>query len=133
MDLAKSLFYFIVAGLCEIGGGYLVWLWLREGKSLWFAVMGAAFLQQRGLLSHMLAKANEVALMAKVRFLPLRGLAMVSTLVAMPVPTAPPQSPRQPHQPPGTLEPRSIACLTASSRTTNPVLRTAATITAGTR
>jgi small multidrug resistance family-3 protein len=44
MDLAKSLFYFVVAGLCEIGGGYLVWLWLREGKSLWFAVMGAVVL-----------------------------------------------------------------------------------------
>jgi small multidrug resistance family-3 protein len=26
--LATMLFFFI-AGLCEIGGGYLVWLWLR--------------------------------------------------------------------------------------------------------
>lgn len=38
--LAKSLIYFILAGLCEIGGGYLVWLWLRDGKSLWFALFG---------------------------------------------------------------------------------------------
>jgi len=37
MVIAKSLFYFVLAGLCEIGGGYLVWLWLRENKSLWFA------------------------------------------------------------------------------------------------
>lgn len=44
MDTVKSLFYFILAGLCEIGGGYLVWLWLREGKSLWFAVAGAVAL-----------------------------------------------------------------------------------------
>ncbi len=36
MLIAKSVFYFILAGLCEIGGGYLVWLWLREGKSVWF-------------------------------------------------------------------------------------------------
>jgi small multidrug resistance family-3 protein len=32
-----SIIYFLLAGLCEIGGGYLVWLWLREGKSLWMA------------------------------------------------------------------------------------------------
>ncbi len=23
---------FVLAGLCEIGGGYLVWGWMREGK-----------------------------------------------------------------------------------------------------
>ena len=27
-----SIIYFLLAGLCEIGGGYLVWLWLREEK-----------------------------------------------------------------------------------------------------
>ncbi len=31
-----SLLFFFLAGLCEIGGGYLVWLWLREGYG-WFA------------------------------------------------------------------------------------------------
>ena len=35
MPFAKSILYFILAGVCEIGGGYLVWLWLREGKSIW--------------------------------------------------------------------------------------------------
>ena len=33
-----SLTLFALAGLCEIGGGYLVWLWLREARS---AVLGA--------------------------------------------------------------------------------------------
>jgi small multidrug resistance family-3 protein len=28
-----TLFFFFLAGLFEIGGGYLVWLWLREGMS----------------------------------------------------------------------------------------------------
>lgn len=32
MEIAKSLFYFIVAGFFEIGGGYLVWLALKEDK-----------------------------------------------------------------------------------------------------
>ena len=28
--IARSVLLFIVAGLMEIGGGYLMWLWLRE-------------------------------------------------------------------------------------------------------
>jgi len=36
MEQAKSVMYFILAGLCEIGGGYLVWLWLREHRSIWY-------------------------------------------------------------------------------------------------
>ncbi|MCC5609876.1 hypothetical protein LC612_24645 [Nostoc sp. CHAB 5834] len=32
--MIKSLLYFLWAGLLEIGGGYLVWLWLCEGKPL---------------------------------------------------------------------------------------------------
>ena len=50
MVIAKSLFYFVLAGLCEIGGGYLVWLWLREKKSLWFAVVGAMVLILYGII-----------------------------------------------------------------------------------
>jgi small multidrug resistance family-3 protein len=50
MEIAKSLFYFLLAGLCEIGGGYLVWQWLREGKSLWFALVGAVVLVTYGII-----------------------------------------------------------------------------------
>ena len=50
MVIAKSLFYFFLAGLCEIGGGYLVWLWLRENKSLWLAVIGAMVLILYGII-----------------------------------------------------------------------------------
>lgn len=49
-EIAKSLFYFVIAGLCEIGGGYLVWLWLREGKSVWLAFLGAAILFAYGII-----------------------------------------------------------------------------------
>ncbi|WP_227716968.1 YnfA family protein [Methanobacterium paludis] len=34
MEIVKSLFYFFLAGLFEIGGGYLIWLWLREGAGI---------------------------------------------------------------------------------------------------
>jgi len=50
MEVTKSLFYFILAGLCEIGGGYLVWLWLREDKSIWFGLMGAVVLSLYGII-----------------------------------------------------------------------------------
>lgn len=45
-----SLFYFVLAGLCEIGGGYLIWLWLREGKSPWYALPGAIVLMIYGII-----------------------------------------------------------------------------------
>jgi small multidrug resistance family-3 protein len=46
----KSIAYFVLAGLCEIGGGYLVWLWLRENKSIWYAVIGAVVLVAYGII-----------------------------------------------------------------------------------
>ena len=50
MEIAKSLFYFLLAGLCEIGGGYLIWLWLREGRSIWYAAFGAIVLVCYGVI-----------------------------------------------------------------------------------
>ena len=50
MQLAKSLFYFLLAGLCEIGGGYLIWLWLRENESIWLAVFGTVLLTIYGII-----------------------------------------------------------------------------------
>ncbi len=46
----KSICYFVLAGLCEIGGGYLVWLWLREGKPLWYGLIGAFVLVLYGVV-----------------------------------------------------------------------------------
>ncbi len=48
--IVKSLFFFMLAGLCEIGGGYLVWLWLREDKSVYFALGGAVLLILYGVV-----------------------------------------------------------------------------------
>ncbi len=49
--MLKSLVYFVLSGLCEIGGGYLVWLWIREGKSGWLAFAGAALLTIYGFVA----------------------------------------------------------------------------------
>jgi small multidrug resistance family-3 protein len=50
MAVTRSLFYFIIAGVCEIGGGYLMWLWLREGKAIWYALVGAVVLILYGII-----------------------------------------------------------------------------------
>lgn len=51
MALLTSLSIFVLAGLCEIGGGYLIWLWLREGKSIWLGVVGAIVLALYGVVA----------------------------------------------------------------------------------
>jgi small multidrug resistance family-3 protein len=50
MEIARSLFFFLLAGLCEIGGGYLIWLWIRDGRGLAFALLGAAILVIYGII-----------------------------------------------------------------------------------
>jgi small multidrug resistance family-3 protein len=50
MEIARSLFFFLLAGLCEIGGGYLIWLWIRDGRGLAFALLGAAILVLYGII-----------------------------------------------------------------------------------
>ena len=47
----KSIIYFVVAGFCEIGGGYLIWLWLREGGAIWLAVLGGIILVLYGVVA----------------------------------------------------------------------------------
>lgn len=48
--ILRSLFLFFVAGLCEIGGGYLVWLWLREDMSWMLGVLGGFILFLYGIV-----------------------------------------------------------------------------------
>lgn len=51
MNWLKSLFIFILAGLCEIGGGYLIWLWLKEGKPPWYGITGGLILALYGIVA----------------------------------------------------------------------------------
>jgi len=48
--MIRSLLYFTIAGLCEIGGGYLMWLTLRERRSVLYAIAGAAVLILYGVI-----------------------------------------------------------------------------------
>ena len=45
-----SILLFFLAGLCEIGGGYLVWLWLRNDFSWMLGAVGGFVLFLYGIV-----------------------------------------------------------------------------------
>lgn len=45
-----SLALFIIAALAEIGGGYLVWQWLRESKGKLLGIVGGLVLFAYGII-----------------------------------------------------------------------------------
>ncbi len=45
-----TIFFFFLAGLFEIGGGYLVWLWLRESYGLLIGIVGGFILFLYGIV-----------------------------------------------------------------------------------
>lgn len=51
MKTLYSILLFVLAGLCEIGGGYLVWQWLRENKPWWFGAIGGIILVMYGVVA----------------------------------------------------------------------------------
>lgn len=51
MLFLKSIYIFLLAGLCEIGGGYLMWLWLKEDKPWWYGVLGGLILAFYGIVA----------------------------------------------------------------------------------
>jgi small multidrug resistance family-3 protein len=49
-DIARSLALFVLAGLCEIGGGWLIWQYWRHGAHWALGVLGAVTLVLYGLI-----------------------------------------------------------------------------------
>ena len=49
-QVLRSIGLFLMAGLCEIGGGYLVWQWWRNGASAVVGALGAAVLVLYGIV-----------------------------------------------------------------------------------
>lgn len=49
--MIRAYTLFVIAGLAEIGGGYLVWLWLRNGKSAWIGIAGGIILFLYGVIA----------------------------------------------------------------------------------
>ncbi|MGH2537046.1 MAG: YnfA family protein [Candidatus Promineifilaceae bacterium] len=46
----RTISLYLLAGLAEIGGGWLVWQWLREGKGLLVGLLGGAVLFSYGVI-----------------------------------------------------------------------------------
>lgn len=49
-SILHSVVLFLLAGLAEIGGGYLVWLWWRHSRPLPIGVLGALTLFLYGII-----------------------------------------------------------------------------------
>ena len=54
----KSIALFVVAAICEIGGAYLMWQAIKEGRSAWFALAGAAALVGYGAVAALQPEAH---------------------------------------------------------------------------
>jgi small multidrug resistance family-3 protein len=50
MDFVRSVLLFALAGLAEIAGGYLIWLWLRESRPWWVGLIGAFVIVLYGII-----------------------------------------------------------------------------------
>ena len=48
--IALSVFLFFLAGLCEIGGGWLVSQWMREGRGFTWGLVGGLVLVVYGIV-----------------------------------------------------------------------------------
>ncbi|GIP34981.1 YnfA family protein [Paenibacillus sp. J2TS4] len=48
--MLSAFILFLAAGLAEIGGGYLIWLWLRESKPSWYGLLGSLVLIVYGVV-----------------------------------------------------------------------------------
>jgi len=48
--IMSSIGLFLLAVLAEIGGGYLVWLWIRQKKKLIFGIVGGIILFTYGII-----------------------------------------------------------------------------------
>lgn len=58
VDVARSLALFVVAAVAEIGGAYLVWLGIREGRGWPFVVAGALGLGLYGAVATLQPEAS---------------------------------------------------------------------------
>lgn len=49
-SIIKSILLFVFAGLCEIGGGYLIWIAIRNGKGWPTGLLGAGIIILYGII-----------------------------------------------------------------------------------
>ncbi len=50
VEVGRSIVLFVVAGVCEIGGGWLIWKWLRDDRPGWWGILGGVVLVLYGII-----------------------------------------------------------------------------------
>ncbi|GAA2519955.1 YnfA family protein [Rarobacter incanus] len=58
MVVAKTVLLFVIAALCEIGGAWLVWQSVRQGRPWWVAGLGVIALGIYGFVATLQPDAN---------------------------------------------------------------------------
>ncbi|WP_196604799.1 YnfA family protein [Pectinatus haikarae] len=53
MEILKSIIYFIIAGIFEIGGGYLIWEYFKNNKGPLYMLLGGLALILYGIIPTM--------------------------------------------------------------------------------
>ena len=48
--VAISVFLFLMAGICEIAGGWLIWQWFREGRAVAWGIVGGLVMFLYGII-----------------------------------------------------------------------------------
>lgn len=56
--VAKSVLLFALAAVAEIGGAYLVWQGIKEGRGAWFVVAGGLALAAYGVVASLQPEAE---------------------------------------------------------------------------
>lgn len=51
MDVPRSIALFVLAAIAEIGGAYLIWQAVREGRPWWLALLGGTALFAYGFVA----------------------------------------------------------------------------------
>jgi small multidrug resistance family-3 protein len=51
VNIIQAFILFILAGIAEIGGGYLIWQSLRDGKPLYWGLAGGLILALYGVIA----------------------------------------------------------------------------------
>ena len=49
--MLRSIMLFVLAGLCEIGGGYMIWAALKDKQPLWVGIFGGIILAVYGVVA----------------------------------------------------------------------------------
>lgn len=50
LKVAKASLLFLLAGLAEIGGGYFIWIWLRNDENIMWGLLGGIVLIAYGVI-----------------------------------------------------------------------------------